>query len=148
MRSATWFIGMIVVGALAVGCGGDDGLAEEQLAEQADAICVKFAQRGRELGRPDLADAQLAEEYFTRAADLARDQQEELEALEPADEVRSDYEALTTATAKAIGLLDDLAAASAAADEAERTRLVNELPRLRVEVDEAANAVGAQDCAG
>ncbi len=142
-----WFAAAILTAVLA-GCGGDDGLDRTELAEQASAICNQYAQQGRELGRPDLADAQTAEEYFSRAADLAREQQEELKGLEPADDVRADYEALTVATEKSITLLDDLAAAAAEEDDTKRTELVNELPQLRVEVDDAAQTVGAEDCAG
>ena len=71
-----------------------------------------------------------------------------MEGLDPADDVRADYEALTAATGTSIALLDDLAAAAAAEDDARRTELINELPRLRVAVDDAAGAVEAEDCAG
>lgn len=146
MTSRRWLTGLALAGAVA-GCGGGD-LDRSALADRADAICREYAQRGRDLGRPNLADARLAQEYFSKAADLAREQQAELEELEPAGDVQADHEALTAVTAKAIELLDDLAAASGDEDTAERTRLVNQLPRLRAEVDEAAGALGAEGCAG
>lgn len=147
MTSTRWLAGVALAGALA-GCGGDDGLSPTALAEQADAICTKFADRGRALGRPDLTEPQAAEAYFSQAADLARVQQEELEALRPAGDLQEDYEQFTAATARAVALLDDLTAASAEADDKRREALVAQLPRLRIEVDDAAGIVGAEDCAG
>ena len=137
---------MLVLAAALAGCG-DDGLGRAALAERAGAICTEYASQGRELGSPDLTDPAQAQEYFGRAEELARAQQEELEALAPADDVAADLDRLTAATAKAVELLADLRDAAEAGDRERGIELAQDLTPLTAEVDAAAAALGAEDCA-
>ena len=146
MTMTRWSAAAAVAVALA-GCG-DDGLDKEALADRANEICVKYAEQGRELGSPDLADPAQAEEYFGRASELAQQQQDELEALDPVEDLADEFDRLTAATAKATALLGDLAAAASDGDRARTTDLVQDLPPLSAEVDEAAGEIGAGSCAG
>ena len=145
MLRPTWLAALVLAAVLA-GCG-DDGLDRAALAERANAICTKYAEQGRELGSPDLTDPTQAEEYFGRAEELARAQQEELEALDPAEDVGEDLDRLTAATAKAVELLADLHDAAEAEDRERGIELAQELTPLTAEVDAAAAAIGAEDCA-
>ena len=136
--------------ALLVGaCGGGDGdgLSKRELADKANAICAKYSKEGEKLGSPDLSDPAKAEEYFNKAEDLAQNQQDELEDLKPADDVKADYDKLTKATADATQLLADLAAAAKARDTQKRDELVVDLRPISQAVDDGAKAVGADDCA-
>ncbi len=141
--------GMIAVGAaLALaGCGGDEGLTRAQLADKANAICAKYSAQGEKLGTPDLTDPAKAEDYFDQAKDLARSQQDELEGLEPAEDVKADYGKLTEATGDATKLLSDLAEAAEARDREKGVELVEQLTPISSAVDSAAGAIGADDCA-
>ena len=141
-------ITLLCTALVAAGCGGEDGLSREQLAEQASAICAKYSKAGRDLGSPDLADAVKAEDYFTKATDLAQRQQDELEKLEPTESAKADYDKLTKATADATQLLADLAAAAKARDTQKRDELVVDLTPISQAVDDGAQAIGAEDCAG
>lgn len=135
--------GALVVAA--AGCG-DDGLTRAETAERASAICASYAVQARELGAPDLADLEQAQTYFTRAEELAAEQQAELEALDPAADAETDHAELTAATAKAVALLGDLARAAADRDRERGTELTQQLAPLTAEVDAAADALGADDC--
>jgi hypothetical protein len=145
----TKMISTACLAALAVaGCGGGDGLDKKALADKANAICEKYSKQGEALGSPDLADPKKAEDYFSKATDLANKQQDELEALKPADDIKADYAKLTKATGDATGLLGDLAAAAKAADQKKGVELVQKLTPISAAVDEAAKKVGADSCAG
>lgn len=137
----------VVLVLMLMGCGGSDGLDRAELADRADAICSKYAEQARQLGEPDLASLQEAEQYFTRTHELATEQQEELDALEPAEADAADFNRLTTATAKSTDLLARLAAAGRAGDDERLRSLFQELPPLVTEVDDAARTIGAESCA-
>lgn len=130
------------------GDGGDDGrLTKAELVEQANAICKASAEEGRKLGRPNLADPATAEDYFNRARDLAQRQQDDLDALVPPAAQADDLDALVSSLGEATTLLDELAAAGAAGDQAKIAELVQQLTPVSAEVDEAANALGTASCA-
>jgi uncharacterized protein YgfB (UPF0149 family) len=143
----------VAVAALAcavtvAGCGGGGGLSKKQLAGRANAICARYATEGQRLGRPDLSVPNKAEDYFVKAAALARRQQAELAGLHPADDVKADYEKLTKATGDATKLLSDLAAAAKARDQQKRDELIQQLRPISEAVDSTAKVIGADDCAG
>lgn len=148
----------ILAVALAVGaCGGGkrepkrdsvQGLGKADIAAKASAICKRYSAQGKALGSPDLADPAKAEDYFTKAGDLATSQQKELTALQPADTIKTDYDALTKATGAATTLLGDLAKAAGDEDQQRESDLVNKLTPISAAVDTAAKKVGATDCAG
>jgi hypothetical protein len=140
----TAFLAALVV----AGCGGGDGLDKKALADKANAICSKYSKQGEALGSPDLADPKKAEDYFTKAKDLAGKQQDELEGLTPAKDVKSDYDALTKATGDATTLLGDLADAASAKDQKKGVELVQKLTPISAAVDSAAKKIGATNCAG
>lgn len=145
----TKIVSTALLAALVVaGCGGGGGLEKEALADKANAICEKFSKQGEALGSPDLADPKKAEDYFNKASDLANEQQDELEALKPAEAVKADYDALTKATGDATGLLTDLAAAAKDKDQKKGVELVQKLTPISAAVDEAATKIGADSCAG
>jgi hypothetical protein len=70
---------------------GDEGTGErEQFAQRADAVCLRYAQRIGGIPRPQpfLRDFAV---YMRRAVPLARQQNQELRALTPPDDVAEDY---------------------------------------------------------
>lgn len=152
MKTIT-LVSLLCAALVATGCGGGgdgdgDELSRTELATKASAICAKYSKAGRDLGSPDLSDATKAEDYFTKATDLAQRQQDELEELEPVESAKADYDKLTKATADATQLLADLAAAAKARDTQKRDELVVDLRPISQAVDDGAKAIGADDCAG
>lgn len=148
-------VGLAVAAAFAVaGCGGDDGdggddgpLTKAQLSKQASAICKDYAEQGEDLGQPDFADPESAKAYFDKAADLARQQQDGLSGLEPGDAEQENFDKLVTASGAAVGVLEDLGAAVADNDREGIAELIQDLTNVSQDLDEAANAVGANACA-
>jgi hypothetical protein len=138
----------IVASLMIAGCGGGGGLEKKALVGKANAICEKYAKRGEALGSPDLTDPTKAEDFFNKAHDLAREQQDELVALKPADDVKADYGKLTKATGDATTLLGDLAAAAKAKDQQKGVELIQKLRPVSSAVDTAAKKIGADGCAG
>ncbi len=143
MRKRSGLVAVLLAGA-AAGCGAD-GLDARALAQRADAICAKYAERGRALGDLDFEDPQQAREYFDAAAALARRQQAELARLDPAADVAARYERLLAADRRAVALLDDL---STVGSEVTRAELAERIGPVAAAVDDAAGAVGAEECAG
>lgn len=144
MRTLTWVALMgAVVGA--AGCGGQ---SRKELTKKANAICARFSKQGAALGSPDLTDPAAAKTYFTKAATLAKKQQDELEGLDPSGDAKDDFDALTSATGRATKLLDDLAAASGDQTGDRYRGLVKSLSSISDDVDRSAQALGAQTCAG
>ncbi len=133
---------------IVAGCGGSDGLSRKDIAKKADAICAKYSKQGSDLGSPDLTDPDKAATYFTKAGDLTKKQQDELEGLEPADSVKADYKKMTDATGEVTDLLGDLADAAKAKDNKKGVALIQKLTPLSAKVNSAASAVGAKGCAG
>jgi hypothetical protein len=142
----------LAVALSATGCGGagggDDALTKKQLAAKANAICARYSQEGDKLSAPkDITDAKQAKAFFAKAHDIAKRQQDELEALEPAASAKAQYTAMTDATGKATALLADLADAAAAKDAEKGANLLQRLQPDSDAVDRTANAVGATRCA-
>jgi hypothetical protein len=143
--------GAVAVGVAAfaaAGCGSGDALSRADLRAKANDICAKYSKEGDALKAPDdIGDPKQAQAFFDKAHDIAKRQQDDLEALTPADEVKDDYQALTKATGKATTLLGDLAQAAQDSDADKGARLLRRLQPDSKAVDEAAKAVGATRCA-
>lgn len=141
---------------VAAGCGGDDGgsggggdaLAKAELVKRANAICAKYSKEGDSLKAPEnIADAGQAADFFEEAQDIAGRQQDELEGLTPADDVKADYDAMTAATGKATNLLSDLADAAEGKDAGKGAQLLQQLQPASDDVDKTATKLGATNCA-
>lgn len=78
---------------LLAGCNiGDEGTGEqEQFAQRADAVCLRYAQRIGGIPPPQTFLRDFAV-YMRRAVPLARQQNRELRALTPPDDVAEDYQ--------------------------------------------------------
>lgn len=137
------------VAALAVaGCGGgsDNALSKAELAKAANKICQKYAAEGQKLGQPELSDPAKAQEYFNKAADLAKKQEGELSDLDPASDVQADWDKLIKSSQDATKLLNDLASAAGSKDQEQGAKLIQDLTTVSQQLDDAASKVGATDC--
>jgi hypothetical protein len=78
---------------LLAGCNiGDEGTGEqEQFVQRADAVCLRYAQRIGGIPPPQTFLRDFAV-YMRRAVPLARQQNRELRALTPPDDVAEDYQ--------------------------------------------------------
>jgi hypothetical protein len=86
-------VAVAVAALLLGGCNiGDEGTGEqEQFAQRADAICLRYAQRIGGIPRPQTYLRDFAV-YMRRAVPLAREQNRELRELTPPDDSAGDYD--------------------------------------------------------
>jgi hypothetical protein len=148
------FTGLLLAGALLVaGCGGsggsDGGLAKDELAAKADAICRK-ASRDLEALPPltNLHDAKQVEAYFGAAKPIADRQNAALKALRPAGDVKADYAAFVAQTGRATELLSSTYEAAKAKDAARGQALLRRLSKTISATDLAAARLGMKVCGG
>lgn len=107
---------LALTATLAAGCGGgDDGpLEAEELAQEADDVCTEANDRFAVGGVRGIGNEALADEFeFT--SEVVADRQEQLEALEPADDAAKAYETFLAASEDI--LAGDRAIAKAAAED-------------------------------
>src|SRR4051794_22072128 len=149
MHFTRWALAAGLAMVAAAGCGSGDALSKSELAAKANEICTKYSKEGDALKAPaNIGDPEQAHAFFEKAHGIAKRQQDDLEALSPADDVKDAYADLTRATGKATTLLDDLAQAAQAKDADKGAQLLQQLQPDSKAVDQAAKAVGATDCAG
>jgi hypothetical protein len=74
------------------GCeiGGEGNAGQEEFTRRADAVCLRYAQRIGGIPRPQTFLRDFAV-YMRRAVPLARQQNQELRALEPPENVADDF---------------------------------------------------------
>lgn len=94
-------VALALAAVLLGGCEiGDDGSRseQEQFTRRADAVCLRYAQRIGGIPPPQTFLRDFAV-YMRRAVPLAREENRELRALTPPDDIADDYERM-------LGLLD------------------------------------------
>ena len=143
----------IVVLALAASlglaaCGGDDDkLSKSELAKQATTICKDATKEATKIKTPsDLGDpagrADAAATYFTELVELTEKQTGDLEQLEPADDVKDDWNAFIAKQKEATGLLKQTRDAAKAKDPSGLVNFQREAPEIGQEVDAAGTKIG------
>jgi hypothetical protein len=92
VRMGRQAVAVVIAVLVLAGCEiGDEGTGErEQFAQRADAVCLRYAQRIGGIPRPQTFLRDFAV-YMRRAVPLARQQNQELRALTPPDDVAEDY---------------------------------------------------------
>ena len=101
---------VLATGAAASACGGDDRLSQEELHQQANAICAKYDAKINALGSPTSATA--IPDYVRRVVPLIRQALTELHALKPPADLEGDYDRMLDETAKTIPAAQSLADAA------------------------------------
>jgi hypothetical protein len=141
----------VAILALAVvlgGCGGGGKkLSKGDLAKQAGAICSKATHDLDAIPRPsNIADANQAATYFTKAVTVADATMKKLKALKPSGDVKAawnDYISKQQQEVDAFHSLRD----KAKAKDASGLRDIAKLPGLDAKVNAAARKAGINGCA-
>ena len=83
-----------VLAVLALGACGGGGLSKEELGSQANTICEKAEADAEKLGDPgNPNDPEAAAAYLAKVAPIAERQLADLKELEPAEDVKADWDA-------------------------------------------------------
>jgi len=136
VRSLAILVSLLVALA-AAGCGGDD--AEDTYKNDFPPISGQLVSLGNQIGESiqgasQSSDEQLADDFGNYAKELG-DLQQQLDELEPPDDLAGDQDALVSAMGEAQGALEDIAGAAEQGDpDAARdatTQLIRSSGQLR-----------------
>jgi hypothetical protein len=139
---------LILAGCGGGGGGGGDSADADRYRAQADTICRRFEEQTAALGSP--ASSEEAPAFLDEGITITRDRLEELQALEPPEELRAAHDAAMDLLAEQIATLEELLEAinGGEAPDAAAARLAPELDRLESEVADRARELGLTTCAG
>jgi predicted nuclease with TOPRIM domain len=133
-------------GLAAAGCGGGgDRLTREELIQEADATCQDFDQRVEEIDEPQSVED--IEGYLQEVRPIVEEGTDELDALEPPEELEDEYNQWIEETRSAVDRFDELEEAAASGDE-QRIQEVFQDVGEGEEADRLAQELGFQDCGG
>jgi hypothetical protein len=132
------------MGLAAAGCGGDDRLTREQLVEEADATCADFDQRIEEIDEPESPED--IEGYVQEIRPIVEEGTDELDALQPPEELEDEYDQWIQETRSAIDMLDELEEAAASGDEQRIQEVLQGAGEGGEEADRLAQELGFQEC--
>lgn len=139
--------------ALGLGaCGGDDddgggALAKADLAKKANEICAKYDKEAEGVKQPtNLANANEAAPYFRKIHEIGANRQKDLEGLEPADDVKANYDAFLTAQKAIVDVVDQIATAAESKDAQKGAQLLQQAQTLDKPSEDAAKKIGANTC--
>jgi hypothetical protein len=143
---------LIVVAAMAAGCGGGDdeeaGSPETSFAADADAICAEQARAELAAFADNVAPGEVAPGYLEGVESARRAAAEDLAALTPPEAESASVEALVAEVESSASLVADAVAAADAGDTAELDRLRLRSREVRDAINAAAAEAGLTDCAG
>ncbi len=131
------------------GGGGDDGLSRSAISSKASAICAKAQTQARAIPAPSADDMQnptVAAAYFDKIAPITAKETTDLKALNAADDVSSDWNALVAAQEQANTLLQTIKRKADSQDPSGLQDL-GKVASAGQKVSDAAKKVGASSCA-
>lgn len=149
-KAAVAFLAAISVTGLAA-CGSSGGggkaLSRADIVKKATAICKTADTESNKIKQPsNISDATQAATYFDAISKIAHKQHDEMSNLKPADAVKADFNAYLAEEAKAVKLVDDIAAAAKAKDAKKGAELMQQVS-ANTSFLAAAKKLGVPSCA-
>ncbi|HEV2821313.1 MAG TPA: hypothetical protein VGW11_12485 [Solirubrobacteraceae bacterium] len=142
MRTRGSILGVLVAGALAAGCGGDE-LTAQQLRDQANQACREYAER---VANMEPAQADDLEAAIDQAEPAIDELQSDLEDLEPPAELEERYNLVVEGIEAAGDRLGAIREAAEDEDAERLQRLVAEAAKAQDSADQAAQELGIEEC--
>jgi hypothetical protein len=131
----------------AAGCGGGgDGLTREELIEEADATCAEFDQQIEDVAEPESLDD--IERYIQEIRPIVEEGTDELDELEPPEELEDEYNDWIEATRSGVEQFDELEEAAASGDEQRIQEVFEGVGAGGEEADRLAEELGFEECGG
>jgi hypothetical protein len=134
---------------LAAGCGGGGSsarLSQEEFQSQANAICAKYQAQLKALGNPSSIDE--IPGLVDQALAILNKEVEEIAALNPPEDMQSDFDKMIAASDKTKAAANDLSAAAKAGDQAAVQKALEEGNAASNEADQLATGLGLSECKG
>ena len=133
------------MGLAAAGCGGgSDRLTREELIEEADATCAEFDQQIEDVPEPESLDD--IERYVQEIRPIVEEGTDELDALEPPEELEDEYADWIEATRSGVDRIDELEDAAASGDEQRIQEVLQGAGEGGDEANRLAQEIGLQEC--
>lgn len=136
----------ITIGLAACGGGGSDPLSAEQLVADGDRICREGQERFAEIQAQPPASSDEAVEQTSGLVDSAREELDQLEGLEPPDELSDRYERYLELKDEALDLLEQGRDAAEDQNAKRYGELQGEVAAAGPERRKAAAEVGFKTC--
>jgi hypothetical protein len=142
--SAAALVGVLVLLATGCGGGGEARLSKQEFQTRANAVCAKYDKQLKAIGSPtsieeipDLVDQALA---------ILDKEIDEVSALNPPEELQSDFDKMLAATDRTKAAAADLSEAAKAGDQAGVQKALEEGNAASNDADELAANLGLADC--
>jgi hypothetical protein len=131
---------------LAAGCGGggEEPLSKAEFQSQANAICAKYEKQLNALGAPSSIDE--IPDLVQQALVILNKEIDEIAALNPPDELQSDFDKLIAASNKTKAAANDLSAAAKSGDQAAVQQALEDGNAASDEADQLATGLGLGEC--
>jgi hypothetical protein len=143
--SVAVLVGVLVL--LATGCGGSNArLSKEDFQTQANAICAKYQKQLNALGAPSSIDE--VPDLVEQALAILNKEVDEIAALNPPEELQSDFDKMIAASNNTKAAADDLSAAAKAGDQAAVQKALEEGNAASTQADQLATNLGLSECKG
>ena len=135
-----------VLALLAAGCGGggEEPLSEAEFQSQANAICAKYEKQLNALGTPSSTDE--IPDLVQQALVILNKEIDEIAALNPPDELQSDFDKMIAASNKTKAAANDLSAAAKSGDQAAVQKALEDGNAASDEADQLATGLGLSGC--
>lgn len=135
-----------VLALLAAGCGGggEEPLSEAKFQSQANAICAKYQKQLNALGTPSSIDE--IPDLVQQALVILNKEIDEIAALNPPDELQSDFDKMIAASNKTKAAANDLSAAAKSGDQAAVQKALEDGNAASDEADQLATGLGLSGC--
>lgn len=137
-----------VVAVSLTACGGSDSdtLNRSELASKGNAICKDIEPKVKAVKEPNAADEAALAEYFGKIAPYLNEIDSRLKGLKPADDVKSDWDDLTSSIGKTSDAIKTISDKVQAKDEAGAEQAGKSLDALGNQTDAAAKKIGLTAC--
>jgi hypothetical protein len=131
---------------LAAGCGGggEEPLSKAEFQSQANAICAKYEKQLNALGTPSSIDE--IPDLVQQALVILNKEIDEIAALNPPDELQSDFDKMIAASNKTKAAANDLSAAAKSGDQAAVQKALEDGNAASDEADQLATGLGLGEC--
>jgi hypothetical protein len=145
--TAALLVGVLVL--LGAGCGGggsDARLSKQDFQSQANAICGKYQKQLNALGAPSSLDE--IPDLVDKALAILNKEIDEVGALNPPEELQTQFDALIEESNKTNQAADDLSSAAKAGDQAAVQKALDEGNAASNKADQIAGQLGLGSCTG
>jgi hypothetical protein len=136
----------LLVLLLLAGCGGDGGLSKDELVAEADKICQRV---NKQIAKePDPKSAADLQRLAERTVEIEAPAIEDMEALEPPDELKKDFDAFVKSLKDQRDLTKEIGEAAGAGDNEKIQKIGTEAQKAQAGYQKLAAKIGFKECGG